>query len=109
VTSPGPRITSYDYDDLNRVVTTTNALSGQIITTYDALGRQVAVQDANHHVSHYGYDSLGCTIAVTDALEHVSRFTSECAASLKRSGRGAVGQPAAADRRRGTGDPLPVR
>jgi YD repeat-containing protein len=86
VTSPGPRITTYDYDDLNRVVTTTNALSGQTITTYDDLGRLTRVienyADGEYSgvpdedvITRYVYDAAGNRTAVVNSRGYTSTYT----------------------------------
>jgi RHS repeat-associated protein len=94
VTDPMGNPTTYAYDVLNRVMTTTNALSGRSVTVYDALGnriksidalthtqvytydlagRLIAQADALGNATTYQYDALGRTIVVTDALSHATR------------------------------------
>ncbi len=71
--------THYAYDALNRLVTTTNALSGVTVLEYDALGRRVSNRQSSAvggpwQVTSYGYDGLGRTAAMTDALGNVTRY-----------------------------------
>ncbi|NIR25764.1 MAG: RHS repeat protein, partial [Gammaproteobacteria bacterium] len=46
------------YDRLNRLITTTNALSGMTVISYDALGNRLSLTDANGHTTTFAYDSL---------------------------------------------------
>jgi RHS repeat-associated protein/uncharacterized repeat protein (TIGR01451 family) len=58
VTDPRNHTTHYEYDPLNRVITVTNALSGETIYQYDEAGNRISVTDAEGHVTNYEYDDL---------------------------------------------------
>jgi len=60
--------TTYTYDDVGRLVTTTNALSGTTTTVYDVLGRRVETIDAEGHSTTYAYDAAGRLVTTTNAL-----------------------------------------
>ena len=59
-TAPGDRSLTFTRRTRpGRLVTTTNALSGTVTTTYDALGRRVATTDPLGHTTVYTYDGAG--------------------------------------------------
>jgi YD repeat-containing protein len=58
VTDPNQHTTTYAYDDLNRVVTTTNHLEGRTVVAYNAVGNRTGVTDARQNQTVYKYDSL---------------------------------------------------
>jgi RHS repeat-associated protein len=58
VTDPNQHTTTYAYDDLNRVVTTTNHLDGRTVVAYNAVGNRTGVTDARQNQTVYKYDSL---------------------------------------------------
>ncbi len=57
---------SSSYDKLNRVIRTTNALSGTTTITYDALGNRLSVTNANNRTTTYQYDALNRLTRTTD-------------------------------------------
>ena len=95
--------TTYAYDALDRVITTTNALGYTSVTdyddagrraasrdalgnqttyTYDAVGQLHATTDALNGVTTYGYDALGRRTVITDALNHATSTTYDAAGRL---------------------------
>ena len=68
------RVSLSGYDAANRLITTTNALSGTTIYAYDAAGNRISVTNANGHSTHYGYDSLNRTVVVTDSLGGTTHY-----------------------------------
>ncbi|HUM67575.1 MAG TPA: PKD domain-containing protein [Chloroflexota bacterium] len=59
-------VTSYGYDSLGRLVTTTRTLDGQpviSVTGYDVLGRRISQTNAEGHTTYFLYDNLGRLIA----------------------------------------------
>jgi RHS repeat-associated protein len=79
------RVTRTEYDALGRTTAVTvNYVPVELpdadtnVTTqytYDVLGRRIAVEDANGHVTHQDYDALGRVTVVTDSLNHTTTFT----------------------------------
>ena len=64
--------THYEYDG-NLLITTTDALSGTVVNSYDERG--LLIQTVNHGVTTtYGYDGFGQRVAMTDALSHVTTY-----------------------------------
>ncbi len=80
-------VSSRQYDDLNRLIQETDALSHSTYYEYDALGNTVVMTDANSAVTQFLYDGLnrvqsvqyladGTTVATTyDALGNVLAMT----------------------------------
>jgi RHS repeat-associated protein len=55
----------FRYDELNRLISTTNALSGTTLTQYDAVGNRVLVTDVLTRATRYEYDKLNRLITTT--------------------------------------------
>ncbi|CAG0954738.1 partial tRNA3(Ser)-specific nuclease WapA, partial [Anaerolineae bacterium] len=55
----------FRYDELNRLISTTNALSGTTLTKYDAVGNRVLVTDVLTRATRYEYDKLNRLITAT--------------------------------------------
>jgi RHS repeat-associated protein/uncharacterized repeat protein (TIGR01451 family) len=66
VTDPRNHTTQYEYDELNRVITVTNPLSGETVYEYDEAGNRITVTDAEGQVTDYEYDELD---RLTSALQ----------------------------------------
>ncbi|HKZ55890.1 MAG TPA: RHS repeat-associated core domain-containing protein, partial [Anaerolineales bacterium] len=60
--------TLYGYDELNRLLSTADALNGVTSTTYDALGNRLTARDANGHTTLYRYDALNRLVETVDPL-----------------------------------------
>jgi YD repeat-containing protein len=67
--------TTYAYDTLGRLVTTTNALEGTSVTHYDAVGRRSETIDAEGNATTYSYDGAGRLITTTNALTGTTATT----------------------------------
>jgi RHS repeat-associated protein len=55
----------FRYDGLNRLISTTNALSGTTLTQYDAVGNRILVTDVLTRATRYEYDKLNRLITTT--------------------------------------------
>jgi RHS repeat-associated protein len=69
------QMTTYEYDPLNRVITTTNALDGQTSVAYDGLGNRLSTTDANGHTTTFTYDDLGRLTQTTNATGLTTTIT----------------------------------
>ena len=67
--------TRYEYDDLNRLIASTDPLTGTIQYGYDALGNQTVITDPTGIETSYVYDALGRVTQVEDALDQATTFT----------------------------------
>ncbi len=63
------QITSYTYDDLGRLFSTTDPMGNSETNTYDNLNQLVSKTDRNGAVTTYAYDGLGRTASITAAQE----------------------------------------
>lgn len=62
---PAQRPAWFRYDELNRLISTTNALSGTTLTKYDAVGNRILVTDVLTRATRYEYDKLNRLITTT--------------------------------------------
>ncbi|MGH2784089.1 MAG: DUF6531 domain-containing protein [Actinomycetota bacterium] len=60
---------TYAYDANGNRTSVTDPVGGITTTTYDALNRQVAVEDALNRTTSYAYDANGNQTSVTDAAD----------------------------------------
>ncbi len=67
--------TTYAYDALDRVITTTNALGYTSVTHYDDAGRRSESIDALGNRTTYTYDAVGQLLYTTDALGGVTTYS----------------------------------
>ena len=65
MTDPDGNETSYSYDALNRLVSTTDALGNTTVYSYDADGELITETDANGQIINYTYDGAGRLITET--------------------------------------------
>ncbi|WP_190239979.1 DUF6531 domain-containing protein [Pelotomaculum schinkii] len=56
-TDPGGNITQFEYDDLNRLKSTIDALTGQGRQEFDAHGNRTAMVDPNNNQTSFSYDN----------------------------------------------------
>ena len=66
--------TNYGYNSAGYVTSTTDALNHVTTTTYDAMGRVLAVVDPNNNRTSFTYDKLGNRTGVTDAVNHTTTY-----------------------------------
>ncbi len=57
--------TTYDYDALGRVITTTDALSGTTVNHYDLSGQVLTATDAAENSNYYAYNAAGQVLTTT--------------------------------------------
>jgi RHS repeat-associated protein len=96
VRDPLGHLSTFGYDALNRLISTTNALTGTTRYEYDAVGNRIIVTDVLTRATRYEYDQLnrlitttlpdgswtvntydaaGNRVRVTDALGHATVYT----------------------------------
>jgi RHS repeat-associated protein len=76
-TSGGPdlNITTYTYDSMNNLLSTTDPMSNTISYTYDLNNRLVSVTNSLNNITTYGYDACGNRVSVTNANNHTTTLT----------------------------------
>ena len=57
--------TTYSYDAINRLLTTTTALPATTAFQYDPVGNRTAITDANGHTTTFAYDKVNRQISET--------------------------------------------
>ena len=67
-------LTRYEYDPLDRVTTTTDALSNQTSVVYDSLGRKTQQREPNTGTWNYQYHINGTLERQTDALNQTTLY-----------------------------------
>ena len=77
--------TKQDYDELERVVKTTDALGKETITVYDPAGQVLSVKDARGKVTLFQYDDVGRQTIVTNALTQDSEQKYDAAGNVETS------------------------
>jgi RHS repeat-associated protein len=84
------RTTTYEYDDLNRLTSVTDAADPPGVTTYTYLpgccgnptSLLASVTDANGHTTRFDYDEMGRMTKVTNPLNQVKTFKYDCYGNL---------------------------
>ena len=66
--------TRFAYDELNRLVSKTDALWNTLTHTYDPNGNRTSITDANGNATEYEYDELNRLVLVTDALDKETMY-----------------------------------
>lgn len=79
---PAQYTTSYTYDAGDHALTVTDALGGVTSSTYDDVGNQASVTDANNHATTFAYDAANHLASVTDAKNGVTSYTYDDVANL---------------------------
>lgn len=64
-TDPKNNATGYAYDGLQRLVTTTDALTGVVTQGYDTLDNLTSVKDQRNHTTTYTYNAFGDVMSET--------------------------------------------
>ncbi|WP_162818276.1 RHS repeat-associated core domain-containing protein [Aquirhabdus parva] len=67
--------TTYGYDNLDNLTSTTDALNRSTSSTYDALNRKVTDVDALGQTVKYGYNALDQLLTITDARNNTTTYT----------------------------------
>ncbi len=67
--------TSYSYDILGNLTSTTDTLGNSTTLTYDTLGRKITMQDPDMGNWSYAYDGVGNLIYQTDAKAQIIEFS----------------------------------
>jgi len=63
--NPADYTTTYTYDAAGRLLTSTDPLGHVTTCTYDSVGNQSTVTDANNHTQSYTYDAVGRMLTAT--------------------------------------------
>jgi RHS repeat-associated protein len=92
VTTPDPdgaggvtaSVTSYAYDYLNRLSSTTDPLSGSTTFTYDLMGRLTNLRDPVNNDTAWAYDNGGRVTMETNELNNTRSFWHDAAGNLTR-------------------------
>jgi RHS repeat-associated protein len=66
--NPAQYTTTFTYDGLDRLRTTTTPLGAVTTVAYDPAGNRTSVTDGNNHATTYAYDAANNLTTVTDAL-----------------------------------------
>jgi len=82
-TDSGGGATHYDYDELNRLTSITDALEGVRQFEYDAVGNTVALTDANGQTTLLVYDSLNRPVRRIDSLSGTEHFDYDAFGNLQ--------------------------
>src|SRR5206468_4196437 len=75
LTAAADRTTTYAYDQLNRLVTQTDALGGVSHATYDGVGNTLSRADENGHVTTYAYDANNRLLSVKDPSNRTATYS----------------------------------
>jgi RHS repeat-associated protein len=92
VTTPDPdgaggvaaSVTSYAYDYLDRLASTTDPLSGVTSFTYDLMGRLTNLRDPVNNDTAWAYDNAGRVTMETNELNNTRSFYHDAAGNLTR-------------------------
>ena len=92
VTTPDPdgagsltaSVTTYAYDYLNRLSSTTDPLSGATSFTYDLMGRLTNLRDPVNNDTAWAYDNGGRVTMETNELNNTRSFYHDAAGNLTR-------------------------
>ena len=92
VTTPDPdgaggvaaSVTNYAYDYLNRLASTTDALSGATSFTYDLNNRLTNLRDPVNNDTAWAYDNAGQVTMETNELNNTRSFFHDAAGNLTR-------------------------
>ncbi len=74
VIDPKNRLSTFEYDDLNRLTKIINPLSGETTFGYDKVSNQTSLTNPNNQTIDYEYDALNRLIKMTDPLDQITEF-----------------------------------
>jgi RHS repeat-associated protein len=77
-------VTTFEYDELNRLVNTLYPDGAVQTVEYDAAGRVSKDVDENGHASAYTYDKAGRRTSMTDALGNITSFEYDANSNLTK-------------------------
>ena len=81
-TCPLGHVTTYNYDDANRIISQTDHLGGVSTFTYDANGNRLSVTDPAGNTTRFVYDALNRLVMKIDPLNMRTTFTYDLAGNL---------------------------
>ena len=84
VTSPLDHSTHYEYDALNRLTKTINALGGETVFGYDPNGNLLTVKDARNNTTTYVYDNMDRVETRTDPLSRTESYLYDANGNLRQ-------------------------
>ena len=73
--NPSQYTTTYVFDGLDRLRSTTTPLGHVFAIGYDPVGNRISVTDANNHATAFGYDNANHLTLVTDAATKQTAYT----------------------------------
>jgi len=74
VTDPNGNTTAYEYDEMNRPTSETDALGNTSSWTYDPLGSILTETDPRGFTTDYEYDGLNRLVQTTDPLGNIATY-----------------------------------
>jgi len=66
--------TSFELDNLNRIISTNDHSNNKVTYTYDASGNQTEINYSDNTKAKYEYDPLNRLTAVTDTAEQITKY-----------------------------------
>lgn len=75
-------MTTYAYDHLGRLTTTTDSLHGATAYAYDANGNLTSLTDSVSNTTTYAYDTLNRMTSETDQASHTKGYTYDASSRL---------------------------
>ena len=75
VKDPMGRITTTQYDEMDRPVVVIDPMGNRVTTTYDADGEKLTVTDALNETTTYTYSVRGWVATVTDPMGYIVTYT----------------------------------
>jgi RHS repeat-associated protein len=79
---PLGHVTTYEYDDANRIISQTDHLGGVTTFTYDANGNRLSVTDPAGNTTQFVYDTLNRLVMKIDPLNMRTTYTYDPADNL---------------------------
>ncbi|WP_165956683.1 putative adhesin [Kribbella antibiotica] len=79
-------VTKFAYDDADRVTSTTSPTGATTTTTYDSIGQPIKVTDPSNVVTQFGYDFVGRQVEQVDGLGRMNASTFDLSGRLVEQG-----------------------